>query len=85
MGIGEHRNSIDDDGCNNFSGGIKHVDSEKMIFGTIGATRKACIDMDIPDKFHRQINNVQAYSIKDLKLHLFDGLGNELFCFRKTD
>jgi heat shock protein HslJ len=73
------------DGCNNFTGGITNVDSQELTFGPIAATRKACIDMDIPDRFHQNINNVQSYSIKDLKLYLFDKEGNELFVLKKTD
>ena len=73
------------DGCNNFTGGIKNVDSEELMFGPIATTRKACINMDIPDRFHQNINNVQFYLIKDMTLHLFDNQGNELFVFKKID
>jgi heat shock protein HslJ len=73
------------DGCNNFFGGIENIDSEKLIFSNIAVTRKACIDMDIPNRFHQHINNIQTYSIKDMKLHLFDNQGNELFGFKKID
>ena len=74
-----------DDGCNNFTGGIKAIDSNKIMFGTIAVTRKACIDMDIPNRFQQNINNVQTYSIEDLKLYLFDDQGDELFAFKKID
>jgi len=73
------------DGCNNFVGGIEIIDSEKLIFSTIAVTKKFCADMDIPDRFHQNINIVQTYSIKDLKLYLFDKQGNELFGFKKID
>ena len=71
--------------CGLFRQTIETVDSERIVFGTIAVTRKACIDMDIPNRFHQHINNVQTYSIKDLKLHLVDDQGNELFGFRKID
>lgn len=73
------------DGCNNFFGGIETVDSEKLVFSNIAVTRKACIDMDIPDRFSQYINTIRAYSITDLKLHLFDDQGNERFVFKKAD
>jgi heat shock protein HslJ len=73
------------DGCNNFSSPILNIDSEKLIFSNIAVTRKYCIDMDIPNRFHQNIIKVDNYSIKDKKLYLFDQLGNELFCFKKTD
>jgi heat shock protein HslJ len=73
------------DSCNNFTGGIKNVGSEELMFGPIAATRKACMDMDIPDRFHQDINNVQFYLIKDLKLYLFDNQRNELFVLKKID
>ena len=49
------------DGCNNFTGGIDSIDSEKLIFSNIAVTRKACINMDIPNKFHQYINKSFFY------------------------
>ncbi|MCK5739526.1 META domain-containing protein, partial [bacterium] len=73
------------DGCNSFTGGIKTVDSEKLTFGPIAATRMACPNMDIPNKFNQHINRVQTYSVKQLKLYLYDLQGTELFVFKKID
>lgn len=79
------RRIFGNDGCNNFNGGIKHLTADKIMFSAIASTMMACFDMDISSRFHQNINNVQAYSLKDLKLYLFDSLGNELFVFKKID
>lgn len=73
------------DGCNNFMGDVLAVDETVIKFGAIAATRKACPDMEIPNKFNRLINNVITYSRKNLKLYLFDNRGKELLRFQKTD
>lgn len=76
---------LGNDGCNNFNGGIDRLTADNIMFSRITSTMMACFDMDISSKFHQNINNVQAYSLKDLKLYLFDSLGNELFVFKKID
>jgi len=73
------------DGCNDFMGRIASVDLEKLTFGPIAATMKACSDMEITNIFHRHINNIQSYAIKGLKLYLFDSQGHEIFRLQKTD
>jgi len=73
------------DGCNNFTGGIASVDAEKLVFGNIAVTRKLCVDMQIPDKFQQYLSTIQTYSLKDLKLYLYDSDGNERLTFRKID
>jgi len=73
------------DGCNNFTGGIARVDAEKLVFGNIAVTRKLCMDMQIPDKFQQYLQTIQTYSLKDLKLYLYDSDGNERLTFRKID
>jgi len=78
-------NIVGNDGCNNFTGNIQNIDLEKITFGPIATTRKICPDMSVPNKFHQHINQVQAYSIKGLKLYLYDNQGNELFGFKKID
>jgi heat shock protein HslJ len=76
---------LGNDGCNDFLGRIAAVDAQQLIFGPLAGTMKACSDMDIPDRFHRHINNTRNYAIKGLKLYLFDSQGNELFRFQKID
>jgi len=73
------------DGCNNFTGRITAVDSKKITFGTLAGTRKACIDMEISDRFSKNISKACTYSVKKSKLHLFDDQGTELLVFRKID
>jgi len=76
---------IGNDGCNDFLGRIALVDSKKLTFGPLAVTMKACVAMDIPNKFHQHIKSTQTYTIKGLKLYLFDNQGNELFGFKKID
>ena len=76
---------VGNDGCNDFMGRIVIAGSEKLAFGRIAVTMKDCIDMDIPDRFHKHINTTRTYAIKGLRLYLFDSRGNELFAFRKID
>lgn len=73
------------DGCNNFVGDIVNIDSENIVFSTVAATKKACFNMDIPNRFHQNIISVQTYSRKNLRLYLYDNQGNELFAFKKID
>ena len=39
------------DGCNNYRGKIETLSGNKILFGPIMGTKKACPDMHIPNKF----------------------------------
>jgi len=73
------------DGCNNFFGSIKSIDSEELILGPLAGTKMACLGTDIPDKFNIAINNVASYKIENMQLTLSDVSGKELLAFRKID
>lgn len=72
-------------GCNNFFGSIRAVDSETLHLGPLASTRKACIDMTLPDKFDQNIQQVDRYTIEEQTLTLFDKAGDILLTFHKTD
>ncbi len=73
------------DGCNNFFGDIKAVDSSRLVLGPLAGTKKACPDMKIADQFNRNLSKVTSYKRQDLKLLLYDREGNELLSFKKVD
>ncbi|MEK6481057.1 DUF4377 domain-containing protein [Catalinimonas sp. 4WD22] len=73
------------DGCNNFNGSIKQVDSAQLVFGPIAGTRKLCNQMDVPDQFNALLNQVNSYKVENLKLYLYNKQGNEILSFQKTD
>lgn len=73
------------DGCNGYFASIDFIDEQKIQFGPIASTRKYCAEMAIPDHFNQQMNQVKIYQVENLKLRLFDGSGNELLLFQKSD
>ncbi|WP_375177679.1 META domain-containing protein [Marinobacter mobilis] len=73
------------DGCNNLRGAIRHLDAEAIEFGPIIATRKACPDMTLSDRFQLNLTQVRGYTRQNLKLYLLDQNGNEILSFQKTD
>jgi len=73
------------DGCNRVIGGLIAVDESEIKFGVGAGTRKACPNMEIPDRFNRLIQQVKSYRVERGHLFLFDADGKELFEFVKTD
>ena len=73
------------DGCNNFFGSIKNIDSEKLILSPLARTKMACIGTDIPDKFNVALSRVSSYKIENLHLFLYDDSEKELLTFKKVD
>lgn len=73
------------DGCNNFNGSIKNLETETIEFGPIASTRKFCPNNTISDRFNALLNKTSGYKIENLHLILFDVSGNELLSFRKSD
>ncbi len=73
------------DGCNNFIGSIKKLETKAIEFGPIAGTKKLCPSMKIPDKFNSLLSKTAAYKIEKNKLALLDASGKVLFSFKKTD
>lgn len=73
------------DGCNQFSGSVKNVETGILEFGNMAGTMKMCINMDISDSFNKAIAQVKKYRRDGLKLYLLDESGVELLQFRKVD
>ncbi|WP_179005668.1 DUF4377 domain-containing protein [Winogradskyella forsetii] len=72
-------------GCNNYNGQIKTLNSKAIEFGAIASTRKMCANMTIPDRFDKALNRTTTYKKEGLTLKLFNGHGNEILRFRKVD
>ncbi|KEF32643.1 hypothetical protein D777_01277 [Marinobacter nitratireducens] len=72
-------------GCNNYLGPIEDVGFGDIEFGPVAVTRRFCTDMVVPDRFNKNLSSVESYSLQELKLTFYDGEGNELFSFQKTD
>jgi heat shock protein HslJ len=73
------------DGCNNVGGKIKKFDMENLVFGPVMATKMACPDMEVPNKFNRAIAGTTSYKIQKLRLYLTDSEGKELMVLKKVD
>ena len=73
------------DGCNNFSGGIKKVDSNNLSFNALAVTRMACPNMKFSNEIGKYLLAIDSYKIDNLKLSLFDIESNELLRYKKVD
>lgn len=73
------------DGCNNFSGSIKTLGAETLQLGPLASTRKMCMDMTLTDHFNMAIQKVNAYSIQEGQLTLYDKYQTELMTLKKID
>jgi heat shock protein HslJ len=76
---------IGTDGCNNFTGNLKKLDSTMISFGPLAGTRKMCPDMTIANKMNRLMPEVRYYRLDEGTLYLLDADKKELFAFHKTD
>ncbi|MFL1011317.1 DUF4377 domain-containing protein [Flavisericum labens] len=73
------------DGCNNYCGSIKSLDSNKIVFGPLASTRKMCLDMTFPDQFNQAITQTASYKQEQLALYLYNEAGQELLRLKKVD
>ena len=73
------------DGCNNYRGKIETLSINKISFGPIMGTKKACRDMDIPNKYSAALSKVKSYKKERLELILYDETNKELLSFKKID
>lgn len=73
------------DGCNNIRGSIDYIDHRQLTFGTIASTKKLCIDMNLADRFLKQLESTRAYVIEDRRLRLFDDNDELMMVLKKMD
>lgn len=69
------------DGCNVFGGEIKEFSVQKLVFGDLMGTLRACEDMDVPDRFNLALTQVSSYLYSENELTFFDNEGNEVLFF----
>jgi len=77
--------AMGEDGCNNFTGKIKQLTNEELVFAPLASTKKACLDMTIPDKFNKAMAQVKYYKITGLNLTLLDDEEKVLMILKKAD
>lgn len=73
------------DGCNDIFGAITILEPNLISFGNIGATKKFCPNMILPNTFNRTLEMVTAYQREKLELVFFDINANEIMRFQKID
>lgn len=74
-----------EDGCNNFTGKINKLTNKELVFAPLASTKKACLDMAIPDKFNKAMAKVKYYKISGLNLTLLDDEEKVLVVLKKSD
>ena|SRR6187455_2624168 len=67
-------------GCNNFSGSFT-ADKDKLSFGSVGATKMACPDMQKETDFLNALSKTSSFSVYEGKLILKDAAGTQLMAF----
>lgn len=73
------------DGCNNYRGKIETLSGNKILFGPIMGTKKACPDMHIPNKFTSALKEVRSFKREGLFLIFYDEKNSGLLTFKKID
>lgn len=76
---------VGNDGCNNVMGGIEVLTSTELKFGMLAGTKMMCQNMEVSNAFGKLLAQIRTYTLKELKLHLYDEKGNELMVFKKVD
>lgn len=78
-------NILGSDGCNNYRGKIEALSENKISFGPIMSTKKACRDMDFSNKYTSALSKVKSFKKERLELILYDENNQELLSFKKVD
>ena len=76
---------IGSDGCNQYKGKIETLSENKILFGPLMGTKKACPDMNIPNKFNSALSKARYFKKEGLSLIFFDENNSELLTFKKVD
>jgi len=72
-------------GCNNYTGQIKKINSYTINFGAMASTKKMCMDMTIPDRFDKALQSIATYKKEANTLSFFNALGEEVLKLKKGD
>lgn len=77
--------AMGNDGCNSFTGELKQVDENALIFGKLAGTKMACPNMELSSKINSALNQTKGYELNNLRLTLLDAEGKELLKYKKVD
>jgi len=70
-------------GCNDFSGVIMNVTSNKFYFERTSTTLRDCTDMPLADEFDNTLKNNATYKIENNTLFFFDEANKPVLTFTK--
>ena len=83
--IAENSRFQGNDGCNNLAGAITNSEKGSIEFSKIAATKMACENMDIPDRFANALTNTKKYKLEAGNLFLHDENDKELLSLSKVE
>ncbi len=72
-------------GCNEYTGGIKEVTDNQITFGVLASTKKMCRKMETSESFNKAMNQVASYKLEGLNLILMNADNEEVLAFLKGD
>lgn len=73
------------DGCNQNKGKIETLSGNQIKFGPVMSTKKACLDMRVPNEFNSALSRVRYFERKNLELVFYDENNSKLLTFKKVD
>jgi heat shock protein HslJ len=79
------KKALGNDGCNSYSGNIKILNENEIVFGRMMSTKMACPNMKIAGLFYTMLEATKTYKIEKMNLILYNAEGKELLRFKKVD
>ena len=70
-------------GCNTYFSSITKVSKKSFTFTDFGQTRMACLEMNIPDAFIKNLEAVTSYSLSNNTLKLYNSHNENILSFTK--
>ncbi|QQR97374.1 MAG: META domain-containing protein [Sphingobacteriales bacterium] len=71
-------------GCNNFSGSLENLNTNKLIFGNIISTKMACISNNIEQELYNALSKTDSFQVINNNLIFFSADGKKLLMFIKN-
>ncbi|MFV0607452.1 MAG: META domain-containing protein [Niabella sp.] len=73
------------DGCNNYVSSISALSTTQISFGTMGATKKACIQPNIANEYYRAVEMIKRFKVAGNELTLQNQQGEPVLTFTRKD
>ena len=73
------------DGCNQYKAKIESLSENKIRFGPIMGTKKACLHMSIPNSYNAALAKVSYFKREGLSLEFYNENNVKLLTFKKVD